>query len=54
MPFPRRKNVTAVDTSAALQELIAYYVRFGRAITAQARPLAHLMIYNVLEEAWQC
>ena len=53
-PFPPRRKVTNADISAALDELSAYYVRYGRATHAQARPLARQMIYNMLEQAWQC
>lgn len=53
-PFPRRRNVTSADTSAAVEELAAYYARYGRASPGQARPLARQMIYELLDEAWQC
>jgi len=53
-PFPRRRNVTSADTSAAVGELAAYYVRYGRASEAQARPLARQMIFAMLEESWEC
>jgi uncharacterized protein YecT (DUF1311 family) len=53
-PFPRRRNVSSADISAALDELAAYYVRYGRARAEQSRPLARQMIYKMLDEAWQC
>jgi hypothetical protein len=53
-PFPRRRNVSSADTSAAVAELAAYYVRYRRANEAQARPLARQMILAMLEEAWEC
>ncbi|HEY7006810.1 MAG TPA: hypothetical protein VH392_10075 [Sphingomicrobium sp.] len=53
-PFPRRRNVTSADTSAALDELASYYVTYDRASPAQARPLARQMIYEMLDEAWEC
>jgi hypothetical protein len=53
-PFPHRRNVSNADTSAAVEDLSAYYIRYGRANARQARPLARQMIYNMLEQAWQC
>ena len=53
-PFPRRRNVTNAHIAAALDELAAYYVRYGRATPTRARPLARQMIYDLLEQAWQC
>lgn len=53
-PFPLRRNVSNADVDAAVGELAAYYVRYDRAAPAKARPLARQMIYQMLDEAWQC
>jgi uncharacterized protein len=53
-PFPPRRKVTNADITAALAELSAYYLRYGRASAAQAPRLARQMIYEMLDEAWQC
>lgn len=50
----RRRNVTNAAVTAAISELSAYYQRYGRADTRQAPRLARKMIYEMLEQAWQC
>lgn len=52
--FPHRRKVMSADITAAVDDLAAYYVRYGRADKRQARPLARQMIYQMLDEAWQC
>ena len=53
-PFPPRRKVTSADVNAAVGELSAYYLRYGRASGAEAPILARQMVYDLLEQAWQC
>jgi hypothetical protein len=53
-PFPHPRSVNSADISAAVNELTAYYVHYGRAGRSQARPLAQQMIFTMLNEAMEC